>query len=248
MLQKNRIEIVGGDRKRKEGTIIYSCQWRNTSRREQPSPSRQCNHLAESSNDESSDKKRDDGTTWQNLQNHLDRTSREMWRLDSVRYMRWIYPPKVLWQERYFRRFECTKFCALPAIVGPVGLVPSCQRAFGGILRVQIFFSWVFRRSKIVSLGYFVSPKFFFVGISSLQNFWRVFRGFKYFSHGYFVGPKFFSWVFRGYKYFSSGILWVYFFPCGEFRDSKIFSFWLHEKEWQKTEIHIYLSNGVFYS
>ena len=42
---------------------------------------------------------------------------------------------------------------------------------------------------------------------------------------------SFFSWVFRGYKRFS--------------RDSKIFSCWLHEKEWQKTEIHKFISKHV---
>ena len=41
-----------------------------------------------------------------------------------------------------------------------------------GISRVQDYFSWVFRGSKVFSRGYFM--------------------GLKFFSRGYFVGPKFF--------------------------------------------------------
>ena len=35
----------------------------------------------------------------------LGKTDGKMWRLGSVRYIRWIYLPKVLWQGRYFRRW-----------------------------------------------------------------------------------------------------------------------------------------------
>ena len=63
--------------------------------------------------------------------------------------------------------------------------------------------------------GYFVSLKFFLVGISWVQNFFSwVFFGSKFFSCGYFVGSKFFSWVFLGFKNFSPRV----------FRGSKIFS------------------------
>ena len=41
----------------------------------------------------------------QNLQDPLDRTDGEMWRLGSMPYIQWIYLPKVLWQERYSRRW-----------------------------------------------------------------------------------------------------------------------------------------------
>ena len=41
----------------------------------------------------------------QSLLHLLDRTDEEMWRLGSMRYMRWIYLPEVLWQERHFNRW-----------------------------------------------------------------------------------------------------------------------------------------------
>ena len=81
-------------------------------------------------------------------------------------------------------KMECAKFRGSRAIVGLVGLVPPCHRAFVGpkiffvgISWVSIFFSWVFRGSKSFSRGYFMGPKLFLVGISWVQNF--------------------FSWVFR---------------------------------------------------
>ena len=67
---------------------------------QQPGPSRKCNNLTESSNDESSDK---EDCNLQNLQDPLDRTDREMWKLGSMRYMRWIYLPKALWQEIFLQ-------------------------------------------------------------------------------------------------------------------------------------------------
>ena len=93
-----------------------------------------------------------------------------------------------------------------------VGLVSSCYRAFVGISWVQIFFSWVFRGSKIFSRGYFLDPKFFLVGISWVQNFFSwAFCGSNIFSRGYFVGPKF--------------------SVVGNF---VIFSCWPHEKKWHR--------------
>ena len=84
--------------------------------------------------------------------------------------------------------------------------------------------------------GYFVGPNFFLVAIWSVpeskifsrgylwvQNFfWWVFHGSKIFS----CVSNFFSWVFRGSSHF--------FFLGGWFCDSKIFSCWLHNQEWQK--------------
>ena len=61
---------------------------------------------------------------------------------------------------------ECGKFRGSRAIVGLVGLVPSCYRAFVGNSWVQNFFSWVFRGSKSFSRRYLVDLKFFLVGIS----------------------------------------------------------------------------------
>ena len=105
--------------------------------------------------------------------------------------------------------------------MGLVSLVPPCHPAFVGISWVQKFFSWVFHGSKIFSRGYFVGPKFF--------------------SRGYFVGPKFsrgYSWVwnfscgyFVGQIFFLVNILWVQFFPYHWFRDSKILSCWLWQKQ-----------------
>ena len=108
--------------------------------------------------------------------------------------------------------FECAKFRGSCAIVGLLGLVPSCNRAFVGILWVQFFFSWVFRGFKIFSCGYFVGLKVFLVSISWVWNFFsRVFRGSKIFLVGpkfflvsIFVGPKFSRGYFVGPKFFSS--------------------------------------------
>ena len=61
---------------------------------------------------------------------------------------------------------ECAKSRGSRAIVGLVGLVPSCHRTFVGISWVPNFFSWVFRGSQIFSRGYFVGPRLFLVGIS----------------------------------------------------------------------------------
>ena len=74
--------------------------------------------------------------------------------------------------EYLFAFYECAKFPGSRGIVGFVGLLPPCRRAFDG-------------------------SKKFFVGISWVQNiFSLVFREFQIFSRGYFVGPIFFS---RGY-------------------------------------------------
>ena len=119
---------------------------------------------------------------------------------------------------------ECAKFRGSRAIMSLVGLVPSCHRFFVGISWVQNFFSWVFHGFNI-----------FLVGISWVSNFFSwVFRGSKIFlvgtsnfqnvSRGYFLGPKF----------FLMSISWVQFFSFGWLRDSKIFSSYLHEQEWQK--------------
>ena len=80
---------------------------------------------------------------------------------------------------------ECAKFCGSRAIVGLVGLVPPCHCALHGY--------------EFFSRGYFMDPKFFLVGISTVQNiFLWVFLGSQIFSCGYFVGPRF----------FLVGILW----------------------------------------
>ena len=77
--------------------------------------------------------------------------------------------------------------------------------------------------------GYFVSSKFFLVGISWVQNFFSwVFFGSKFFSCGYFVGSKFFlvgiSWV---QKFFPKGISWVQNFFLWVFCRSKFFFSWV---------------------
>ena len=57
---------------------------------------------------------------------------------------------------------ECAKFRGSRAIVGLVGFVPSCPRAFAGISWVQNFVSWVFRGSKIFFSWVFQGSKNFF--------------------------------------------------------------------------------------
>ena len=62
MLRQNRTEKVG-ERKKKKNTISYNCQLRNTSGTAAARSIRQCNNVAESLNDESSDEEGDDYTT-----------------------------------------------------------------------------------------------------------------------------------------------------------------------------------------
>ena len=81
---------------------------------------------------------------------------------------------------------ECAKFRGSRPIKSLVHLVLSChctfvdakyflvgislaQTFFVGISWVQNFFSWVFRGFKISSGGYFVSLKFFLMGILWVQ-------------------------------------------------------------------------------
>ena len=71
------------------------------------------------------------------------------------------------------------------------------------------------RGSKYFSRGYFVSPKFFLVGILV---------GSKIFCRGYFMGPDFFSWVLCGSKFVLVGISWVQNFFSWVFRGSNFFS------------------------
>ena len=65
LLQENRVEKFRGERGR--GKEVPSATVTNEEipqeEEEQPSPLRQCNNLAKSSNDESSHKEEDDGTT-----------------------------------------------------------------------------------------------------------------------------------------------------------------------------------------
>ena len=89
---------------------------------------------------------------------------------------------------------ECAKFRESRAIVGLMGLVPPCHRAFMG---------------PKLSGGYFLGPKFFlvdicwstifFVGVSWVQYFFVGLSSVQHFSCGHFMGPI----------YFLSGISWV---------------------------------------
>ena len=74
--------------------------------------------------------------------------------------------------------YEWAKFRGSRAIVGLVGFVPSCHRAFVGlwffvvgILWVQSLFSWVFPGSETFFREYFVSPNFFSWVFLWIQNF-----------------------------------------------------------------------------
>ena len=80
--------------------------------------------------------------------------------------------------------FECGKFRRSRAIVGLVGLEPSCHGVFGAVFcRSKNFFSWVFHGSEIFSREYFKGPNFFL---------W-IFYGFEIFSRVHLVGLIFFS-------------------------------------------------------
>ena len=70
-----------------------------------------------------------------------------------------------------------------------------------------------------------------FLVVSWVQNFFLVFRSFH-------------LWAFRGSEIFSLGFSVVGFPDFGILGFSV---FWLHEKEWQKTEIHKCISSQVFY-
>ena len=79
-----------------------------------------------------------------------------------------------------------------------MGLVPSWVSRHGATVPswVRNIFSWAFHGSKIFSRGYFVGPKFVFMGISWVRHF--------------------FSWVFSvGPKFYLVGILWVQHFSRG---------------------------------
>ena len=117
-----------------------------------------------------------------------------------------------MWWLTAIGSYECGKLLRSRATVVLVGLVPSCHQAFVGVSWVQNFFSWVFRRFKLFSRGYFVGLNVFHVGVLCVQFFFTwVFRGSKVFSSRYFVGSK---------------------FPfVGNF---VIFSFWAHEKNWHR--------------
>ena len=136
--------------------------------------------------------------------------------------------------------------------MGLVGLVPLCLRAFCGCKFVfpgyfkgfKLFFSCVFESPKffIVSNSWvqkffswvFLGLKFFFMSTSCVQNFFVGIRDYESFSRVYFEGSTFFSWVFPGSKILSRGYFVGSIFSCSWFRDSKLFSCWLHEQDWQK--------------
>ena len=112
---------------------------------------------------------------------------------------------------------------------------------------VPSWVSWVWCHCVIVplchqvfSLGYFVGPNFFLVGILWVQNFsswvWggsKIFsRGSKIFSCGYDVGPKFFlvgiSWV----QYFWSWLI-------SRFKDFQLLVSWERVTGNRNTWIHL---------
>ena len=108
-------------------------------------------------------------------------------------------------------------------------IIYECTK-FGGTSLVWIFFLWIFRESQTFSLGYFMGPNFFLVGISWVKNiFLCVYCGFQIFSCGYFHWVQdFFLWLFRGSqilsrgyfvgtKYFLVAICGSQFFSCGYF-------------------------------
>ena len=89
--------------------------------------------------------------------------------------------------------------------------------------RVLSWVSWVF-----------LGLNFFFVSTWCVQNFFMGIRDYDSFSRVYFEGATFFSWVFPGSKILSCGYFVGPIFSCRWFRDSKLFSCWLHEQDWQK--------------
>ena len=102
---------------------------------------------------------------------------------------------------------ERAKFLGSCAMVGMLGLVPSCHRAFLGPKAFHGFF--VSSKCSLFFIFYWGS-EFFHVGISWIQIFFSwvfcgfnffsfsLFRVFKFFSFGYFLDPNFFTWIFRG--------------------------------------------------
>ena len=108
LLLKNRAEKVRGEGRggegegeRKEDTVRCGCQRRNTSG---GAAARSITTMQQFGR--KIEWLEQQWRRWwyylQNLQNPQDRTDGEMWRLGSIWYMRWIYLPKMLWQERYF--------------------------------------------------------------------------------------------------------------------------------------------------
>ena len=60
---------------------------------------------------------------------------------------------------------DCAKFCVSLAILGLVGLVPSCHCAFVGLKFFIVGPRSFLMEFQNVSCGYFAGPKFFFVNI-----------------------------------------------------------------------------------
>ena len=87
---------LGGEKKRKEDTIRHGCQCWNTSERAASRSIGAMQQFVKSLNDESSDEEEDMMVLPAEFV-PLDRTDGEMWRLGSMRYIWWIYLPKVPW-------------------------------------------------------------------------------------------------------------------------------------------------------
>ena len=103
---------------------------------------------------------------------------------------------------------ERAKFLGSCAMVGMLGLVPSCHRAFLGPKAFFMGFSWV---RNVLSFLYFIGDPNFFTWVFRKSNFFfswvscgfiffpfSLFRRFKFFSFGYFLDPNFFTWIFCG--------------------------------------------------
>ena len=111
---------------------------------------------------------------------------------------------------------ECAKFRESRAIVGFMGLVPPCHRAFMG---PKLFWR-VFLGSKIFSRWYFVGPQFFL---------WV------------FHESNIFLWVFHRSNIFLVGISWVQYFFSQVSRGSKIL--WLSIDFGKKIKRNVLLTN-----
>ena len=107
---------------------------------------------------------------------------------------------KHSWENvKYTSVNDCAKFRgSRGAIMGLVGLVPSCHCAF-------LATSWI--------------QNFFLVGISWVQNFLVGIRGSEIFSFRYFVGQNFFS-----REYFVNPIFSLSLISC--FREFRLLAIW----------------------
>ena len=163
MLQQNRAEKVGGEEKEERRYDQVQLQWRNTSG---GATSRSIATMQQFRWLIKWWEQRWRRRWWyylQNFQDSLDRTDGEMWRLGSMRYMRWIYLPKVLWQERWWwcRWWWCRWWFFVVFVFDHINIIINFRFPFNCPLGRLIMRSGVFNFHWITPNFYTLSENFY---------------------------------------------------------------------------------------